>query len=177
MIESLFQDALTGEKSAEEALFKALSARFLLIAQKRVWDGQDAQEISQDALMTVFSKYREAETPAGYTAWAYKVLSNKILHYFRTNARHNERMQVTDKIELYSASWTPDPILEPKLKECMQKILETNPRYARILANCYVGYSAEEICESLDLTKSNFYSILSRARSMLKLCLNKGDIK
>ncbi|MCK5126260.1 MAG: RNA polymerase sigma factor [candidate division Zixibacteria bacterium] len=175
-IESLFQSALKREKSAEDELFKALTARFQVIAQKRVWDGQDAQEIAQDALMTVFSKYREATPPMGYTPWAYKVLSNKILHYYRTTARRGEKMLVTDKIELFSASWTPDPVLEPQLKECIKKIIKANPRYARILINHFHGFKPNEICNKMTITTANFYSILSRARSLLKLCLDKGDI-
>ncbi len=176
VIETLFKKALGGEKSAQNELFTALSARFQLIAQKRVWDGQDAQEIAQDALMTVFSKYMEAETRSGYTPWAYKVLSNKILHYYRTNSRRSEKMHVTDKIELFSSSWTEDPIFESKLKECLQKVVKNNSRYARILVNCYQGFTPDEICDKIGLTKANFYSILSRARSLLKHCLDKGDI-
>ncbi|MEZ5359781.1 MAG: RNA polymerase sigma factor [Candidatus Zixiibacteriota bacterium] len=175
IIETLFLRARGGEKSAQNELFGALSARFQLIAQKRVWDNQDAEEIAQDALMTVFDKYMEAQTHSGYTAWAYKVLSNKILHYYRTNSRHSEKMTITDKIEMFAESWTPDPTFESKIKNCLQKVIKTNSRYGRILVNCYHGYSPDEICDRVGLTKTNFYSILSRARSLLKQCLDKEN--
>lgn len=175
-IETLFQRALKGEKTARDELFTALSARFQLIAQKRVWDNQDAEEIAQDALMTVFDKYMDAQPRSGHMAWAYKVLSNKILHYYRTNSRHNEKMTMTDKIELFAASWTPDPTFESKMIGCMQQVIKTNTRYGRILVHCYQGFSPDEICDKVGLTKTNFYSILSRARSLLKHCLEKENI-
>ena len=59
----------------------------------------------------------------------------------------------------------------------VKKIVVVNNRFARILNFHYQGYAVVEVCERLRLTSTNFYSILSRARSMLELCLEKGDVK
>ncbi|MCP4703685.1 MAG: hypothetical protein GY865_03665, partial [candidate division Zixibacteria bacterium] len=52
-----------------------------------------------------------------------------------------------------------------------------NRRHARILNLHFLGYTTEEICSRLEITKTNMYSLLSRARSMLELCLNKGSLR
>jgi DNA-directed RNA polymerase specialized sigma24 family protein len=74
-------------------------------------------------------------------------------------------------------SYIPDPRFERQLLECLRKVGRHNNNFARALNLNYQGYSTEEICDRLKLTKVNFYSILSRARSMLDLCLKKGGLK
>jgi len=37
--------------------------------------------------------------------------------------------------------------------------------------------TVEEICRKLKVTRDNFYSILSRSRSLLLLCLKKGTFE
>jgi DNA-directed RNA polymerase specialized sigma24 family protein len=51
-----------------------------------------------------------------------------------------------------------------------------NKRYARILVLRYQGYSAEEICDEFKITSKNLYMILSRARVLLKRCIETGEI-
>lgn len=174
-IEHLYQKSLTGDTDAQTDLFDALSARFNLIAQKRIWDSQDAQEVAQDALMTVFVKYKELPPDSSFTPWAYAVLRNKILDHIRTKLRRGATMILSDTVDQFSGPGVPDPELEQRLKGCLKKIMSTNIRYARILVRIYQGYSAEEICAVFRVTRSNLYSILSRARSLLKRCLEAGD--
>jgi DNA-directed RNA polymerase specialized sigma24 family protein len=46
-------------------------------------------------------------------------------------------------------------------------------RHARILVMKYQGYRTAEICERMSITPNNLYVTLSRARAMLKACLEK----
>jgi DNA-directed RNA polymerase specialized sigma24 family protein len=46
-----------------------------------------------------------------------------------------------------------------------------NPRYARVLNLIHLGYNTEEICRRMKLTRSNLYSIVSRARALLSDCV------
>ena len=65
--------------------------------------------------------------------------------------------------------------LERQLLDCLRALNRSNGRHARILNLHYQGYSVEEICRRLSLTRTNFYTILSRARTILLACLEKGD--
>lgn len=174
-INSLHKAIVDGDISAEAQLFKTLSARFQLFVQHKVWDAQDAEEIVQDALMTVAEKYKGIEFETSFAAWAHKVLTNKLLHYFRTKSGQERRFVGFEESITPSVTAELNPDLEERLLRCLRTITVSNNRFARMLNFHYQGFSVKEICEKLELSRTNFYSILSRARSILEKCLQKGE--
>lgn len=175
-INAFYLSARDGDARAEERLFEKLSARFGFFAQQRIWDRDDAQEIAQEALAAVCERYKSIEFKVSFAAWAHKVLDNKILEYYKTRSRRREREQAAGNGESAAAHGSSH-MLERQLLECLRKLNKGFKRHARILNFHHQGYSVDEICRRLELTRTNLYSILSRARSMLLLCLEKGDIK
>jgi len=176
-INELHALAKGGDNQAENRLFCSLTESFRLFVQHRIWDEQDAEELVQDTLATIAEKYRGIDFAASFAAWAYKTLENKLLHYYRTkHGRESRFAQMTDDQE-HEDFRASDPALKRQLMNCLRRICEANNRYARILNLRYQGYSTEEICERLGITRNNAYILLSRARSMLKLCLEKGDLE
>lgn len=176
-IESLHKQALDGDNTAENQLFSYLFLRFQVITRKRIWRNEDAEEVIQEALKEVSGNYKTADLHGPFAAWAYKVLLHKIWDYYRRKKRQSKYMTSMENLELRSSKWVPDPTLEGELQKCMQKLIQANSRYARLLTLIYQGYSVREICDKLDITKGNCYTILSRARSMIKYCLQTGDIE
>ncbi len=172
-INILHEQARNGDKAAVERLFEALTARFRLFARQRVYDRDEAEEIVQEALKVVFEKYTEIEFQTSFAGWAYAVLTNKILSAGRTRKRRQ------DKLELLTAEASTrmagDGSLEARLLECFKKLNRVNNRYARILNLHHQGYSVPEICGRLEVTRSNLYTILCRARSLLERCLNEDE--
>ena len=178
-INDLHKEARQGDKRAREELFSKLSARFNLIATQRIWDRNEVADIVQDAMMVVIRDYERIEFTTSFAAWAHKVLDNKILNYIRKKGLREKitvPMELTEFEEVFTKE-TDWQGLNDQLKKCLKKILKKNANYGRILNLHYQGYQTDEICEQLQLTSSNAYSILSRARSLLKLCLEKGDIE
>ena len=176
-IENLYLQARDGDKSAENRLFSDLFLRFQVIARKRIWNDEDAEEVIQETLKEISRIYHDAELKGPFAAWAHKILLHKIWDYYRRKKQQARYMTSTGDLELQSNHWTPDPTLEGELQKCMQKLIEVNSRYARLLTLIYQGFSVKEICDKLEITKGNCYTILSRARSMIKLCLKTGDIE
>jgi len=175
-INSLQNTARTGDRLAENQLFEYLLARFRLFAQRKLVDREDSEEVVQDALKTVFEKYRDIDFEISFVAWAYRILDNKILSFHRTRKRRREHQEDLAR-EAVSAQTSPDSDLESRLLDCLRKLNEVNGRHARILVYKYQGYSVVEICDRLGLTRTNLYTLLSRARSLLERCLEKGDLK
>ena len=77
---------------------------------------------------------------------------------------------------LGSRTVTPDPILKMKLVECFEKLCKVNARYASIISLHFEGFNADEISSKIDVTVNNLYVLMSRARTMLKNCLDKGEL-
>ncbi|MFC1476203.1 RNA polymerase sigma factor [Candidatus Zixiibacteriota bacterium] len=176
-IESLYASALSGDKSAEEQLFSDLGARFGLFARRKVGDKTDAEDLVQEAIAIIYDKYKATEFEVGFSAWAYTIMKNTILSYYRKKPRPDRHPVQMVEGSPIAASPSMDPEFERKLLTCLKKVATVNRRFARTLNFQFQGYRVAEICDKLGLTAANYYSVLSRARSMLKLCLDKGDIQ
>ncbi len=175
-INTLHKKACDGDRTAESRLFEILTVRFRVFVYQRVWNEDDAKEVVQDALITISEEYRGIEFKTSFSAWAYKVLQNKISNHIRKKTTRDKVVESVPGDRVDIASWVPDPRLEPTLLDCLRKIADTNLRYARILNLRHQGYEVADICRKLQLKPNNFYVILLRARSMLKQCLEKGGV-
>ena len=174
-INSLYKSACQGDKTAESELFRHLTARFKYLVQLDIWNKDDAEEIVQDALTTIAEKYGGIDIQSSFSGWAYRVLENKILNYLRS--KKYRRSRFVEAGERDDRPYTPDPDMRLKIESCLKRICRHNKRNARMLNLYYQGFTFEEICRRLDLTRNNAYSVLHRARSMLETCLEKGEIE
>ncbi len=171
-INKLHKAVLDGEANAERELFGKLSERFLYFTQHRIEDKELCLDIVQEALITVARKYRAITFETSFSAWAHNVILNKVLDSHRSRKRTNERfVRMPEDIELSLPKVVNDPLLEGKLLECLKKINSTNNRQARVLNLHYQGFSTDEIANRLKMTRNGIYTVLSRARSMLRDCL------
>lgn len=176
-INELYQLTIGGGKPEEEKLFKKLRVSLLYLVEQRIWNDQDAEEIVHEILITVAEKYRLVVIEKSFAAWIYGIMENKLLHYYRSKGRQKELLSEADTKWENESDNTLNPYLIAKLLDCLKKVNKANDRYARILNLRYLGYSTEEICGKMKITRNNAFVILTRARSMLKHCLNNGGTK
>jgi len=177
-INALYRDAIAGEKEAENKLFSHLSERFGHFLHRRIWNEDDAQEILQETLMLIAKEYRSIGIEKSFLAWAYKLLDYKILGYIKGKKKRGERVvQVADVSMTADSAMEFDPKVRMMLLDCLGKIGKLNRRYARIIDLHYLGFNTVEICLRLKLSTNGFYIILHRARKMLEICLETGEVK
>jgi RNA polymerase sigma factor (sigma-70 family) len=176
-INKLQEIAKKGDLEAEKELFAVLNDIFLIFVQHRLWNKVDSEDIVQDALTAISLKHKEIEFESSFSAWAYKVLKNTLLKYYRTkNLREKKYEELSrDDRRRYLNEFSQE--INFKLKICLKKLNVFNRRYARILNLRYHGFTTDEICSKMKITINNVYSLLTRARSRLKLCLKTGDIE
>ncbi|MFH1687959.1 MAG: sigma-70 family RNA polymerase sigma factor [bacterium] len=172
-ISELHKAAQNGDIAAKNQLLARLSESFMLFVQHRVRDKQDAEEVVQEAMMTIAAKIDHTEITVSLAAWAHKILENKVLHYYRTKKYHRDRFDTRADVDGIATQLNPD--LKLRLLSCLRKIHAANPRHARILNLHYQGYGPTEICSKLGITRNNVYIILCRARAMLKQCLESEE--
>jgi len=176
-INELQKSAVAGDNpEAEKQLFLELSARFRFFVKRSIWNKEDGEEAVQDALAVVFSKYKEIVYETSFVAWAHKVLQNVVMNHNSRRARRKGNTDTFDESDRKEFGCDSDPLFEATLLECLRKVSQKSLQFARALNLNYQGYGVEEICARLELTRSNFYSVLSRARAMLTLCLQKGSL-
>ena len=172
-MEDLLTQARQGDKSAEKKIFEQLLVRFILIAKRRI-DSDDAQDIAQDACLTILEKYR-TEAPADrFEAWAHGILRNKIGNFYQ---HRTVRRAWHAGVDEYDASQIAGPAVRQdrsrKLMNCLKKLVRDNQRYARALNLVCQGYRTDEICQRLHIQPGHLYVILNRGRRMLTDCLEK----
>lgn len=176
IVNELYEQARAGDKSAEAELFKKLADRFRVYAHRRIWDKKEADDIAENALATVLAEYRRIEFSTSFSAWAHKVLENRFLAYIQARRRQGGREIQLGNADCLTDNWTPDPTLKMRLLNCLKLVGQSNRRYARILNLHYLGFERDEVCAKLGITKTQSYLLMSRARAVLKDCLEKGEL-
>jgi RNA polymerase sigma factor (sigma-70 family) len=178
-INELHQICLNGGQESEKQLFESLTARFRIFARQRIYNDADAEEVVQEAMVTICREYRRMEFETSFAAWAYKVLDNRILACLSARKRRADREThiEQDRDEVGPTAPSAESALKARLLGCLRKVGGVNRRYARVLNFSYQGYRVDEICRRMDVKASTLYSLLSRARKMLETCLDKGDVK
>ena len=168
---------MAGDSCAEEQLFALLSARFRVFAYQRVLDRDKAEDLSQEALAVVAAEYRKVEITLSFAAWAHKILDNRLLGYSQKQTREKGRFVERNLDQLQSTERVSDPTLRRRLLDCLKTVAAANRRYARIVNLHYQGFVREEICAMMGMTRDQSYVVMSRARSMLRSCLEKGSVR
>jgi len=176
-MENLLAKAKQGDEKAEKELFQYLFVRFKAIAKRRIGEGE-AEDIAQEASMTVLQKYKSETFTKGFEAWAYGILKMKIGNYIQgLMVKQKSFVPESDADQTQKCS-SPESTynLKRKLIDCMKKIIKLNPPYARVLNLIYQGYTANEISGKLKINQNHLYVMLNRGRGMLKSCLETGSI-
>lgn len=172
-VNEAYHKARDGDKAAEERLCGQLLVSFRVIVQRRIWDKAEGEDIVQRALITILDRYKTAKIALSFAAWAHKVLNNKMLDYVKLKQIRDRKMREFAGQQGLRAVPFPDPGLRLRIKDCLALVNRSHKQYARILNLHFQGYSTDEICGTLGITRNNFYVSLSRARTMLEACLRQ----
>ena len=170
-ITELYDLAKSGDKPAEDELFRHLLVSFRMIVQHQVWSRSDGEEVVQEALMVIADKYAEIDIKSSFAGWCHGVLNNKILDYVKLKQLRREKADDFLRQQPATNANPPDPVLRDRIKKCFTKICGSHPQHARILNLKTQGFTTDEICQRLKMTRNNCYVTLSRARRMLEACL------
>jgi RNA polymerase sigma factor (sigma-70 family) len=147
--------------------FREIRVRFLQLAKRRVGE-RDAEDVAQEACLTVFEKCRELPQGVNLPAWALQVLRNKIGNCLMRRARS---VEAAGEGQLWEFAAAGESALEARLIDCLHRVSRFNRRYARTLNLIFAGYSADEISRRLDISRGSLYVLLHRARYQLRKCL------
>ncbi len=171
-IREIVTEATRGNRLAEEDLFGYLHIRFSIVAERRLGK-QDAEDIVNEACITVLQKYKSLAPGDRFEPWAYKVLRNLIGSYLRDSSVRKRTVETTGQIDRFDAPIPSavDPEVRLRLISCLRKVARAFPRYARAVNLVNLGYETDEICRRLKVSRSNLYVLLHRGRAWLAACM------
>lgn len=156
---------------AFEVIVRRYQERFLRRAQSVVGRVPEAEDIVAEAFVKIYFNGRSftAETEGSFRAWAYKILMNTALSYYRRLAQHGRALP-QDPLILAEC---PDPVNEyerASIGDFVRKTLSLLPdTFSRVLKLYFLeGRSQNEIARMEDLSLSAVKTRIHRAKREFK---------
>ena len=159
-------------------------------------DDQLAEDIVQETFLSALKTSAKHKGKSSQRTWFVSILRNKIIDHYRKNKRNLfEQVDFQDeefiengprkgqwKDEFAPADWGSSP----------EKTLEQS-EFQQIFQNCFKdlpenigavfalreidGLDSKQVCKELDISSSNLWVILHRARTSLRRCLELNWIE
>ncbi len=156
-------------------------------ALHKVSDPELAGDLVQDTFLAAAEKVSAFKGNSTPKTWLFSILNNKIIDHYRKKARQPVHLdnqifsEVFDqggdwKKEKRPADWheeesnlLDDEEFQQILKKCMDELPE---RWnACVKLKYLMNKNGEEICQDLDITPTNFWQIIHRAKLQLRNCV------
>lgn len=158
----------------------------------RVNDVQQAEDIVQNTFLSAWKARDSYKGQASEKNWLYAILKNKIVDHFRKKSSSRITL-ATGEEELYfdeADHWTNEAApkdwgvnteqpVESKefysiLDQCKQKLKDIQQKV--FVMKYMEDAESEEICKILNITTSNYWVLIHRAKLHLRKCLEKNWI-
>ena len=164
-------------------------------AKHKVNNKEQAEDIVQETFLSAFKAIGNLQNKDQAKTWLFSILNNKIIDFYRKNGKQKvfttseiASEQQTNSLFDSKGSWedrSVDELWETEnlldninfisvLKKCTDALPD---RWGLVITTKYtLGKSSSEICKDLDLTSSNYWQIIHRAKLQLKVCVEKNWI-
>jgi len=156
---------------------------------------ETAEDLVQETFLSAFHSYNSFENRSNPKTWLFSILNNKIIDYYRKasksfasidNPLEKDSFQITESLFDLNQNWTlggfedvwekeqnllDDPEFNKIFDGCLKE-LPTKWNLA-VLAKYRLGKEANEICQELNVSPSNYWQIIHRSKLLLKKCIEK----
>lgn len=154
---------------------------------------ETAEDLVQETFLSAYNKIKSYEGKSQPKTWLFSILNNKIIDYYRKKSKRNDKdfsitensgIKLTDAFFSESGGWKSDALNQIWDQE--EQLLD-NRDFIKTLASCMdelpqkwkvaitskylTEKNAVEICQDLQITMSNYWQIVHRAKLLLKTCL------
>lgn len=154
---------------------------------------ETAEDLVQETFLAAFHKIDTFQGKSQPKTWLFSILNNKVIDYYRLSAKttkqtfsisENSSYELSDGLFNETGNWKNNdinPIWDqeeelldnPEFNNIMQECMEDLPqkwKYA-VTSKYLTDKNADEICQELEITTSNYWQIVHRAKLLLKKCL------
>lgn len=137
---------------------------------------EDADDILQDTVNTMWQKYPESQPINDFVAWGIQIAHYKILDY-RKKQKGNLKIHYSNQLfekmlpVIKEADRYADARLE-KLRDCLKKLGSRESKFIEL--RYYQDLKPRQISSLLGLSILNVYKIMSRIHSRLLHCVTNA---
>lgn len=155
-------------------------------AKRKVGDEESSRDLVQDTFLTACKNFETFRHDSSPKTWLIAILKNKVVDHFREQTRtmriaNPEDSEWFDESGRWRANKQPHPWMideenlldNPEFRSIFYHCLSSLPNVlgACIRFKYLTEKNTEDICQELDITSSNFWQIIHRARLRLRHCL------
>jgi len=185
--EGLVEALRHGESSAAECLVTTYQDRAHRLAIRIAGNAQDAEEIVQDAFLTVIRKIGSFRGESAFGSWLYRIVANSAYHKLRRC--HDRRLEIAldDVLPVFDedarhaapvADWSAavdDPARRADLRLAMTSAIDELPAHYRaaLVLRDVEGWSCAEIAGTLRINVGNVKARVHRARLFIRQRLSE----
>lgn len=156
--------AIDGDKHAFECLYDRWHLQLLRFAFRLTQNSQDAQDVMQDAAITIAKDIHKLENPASFVPWAYTIVRRRAHDHIDKIIRHRQL-----KSELSTESIAQVEHSDSTL--ALQQALKKLPNDDRVLLTLFYldEMTGPQLSQAMGVPIGTIKSRLFTARSKLKL--------
>jgi RNA polymerase sigma-70 factor, ECF subfamily len=170
-----------GEEGAFEQLVERHQRLVIGTVGRMLGSGSDAEDIAQQVFVRVWKNAKRYEPRAKFTTWLLKITRNLVFNELRRRSRHPQVPLQSESDEEErplkdEQAVAPDAsLLEHELQQAVDAAIANLPETQRmaVVLRRYEELSYEEIAEALDQSVSAVKSLLFRARTELRVSLQR----
>jgi RNA polymerase sigma-70 factor (ECF subfamily) len=179
--ERLLVGLLRGEASAVETLVERYGPWIHRVASRLLADPRDAEEVTQDVLMTVVQKIGTFKHEAAFSSWLYRIAANEAYNRLRSRRSRAEvslepLLPVFDDEGRHVApvlDWSKevqDPAVAGEVRSALERGIGQLPEEYRVVLvlRDVEGLTNEDVADAVGLTVAAVKSRLHRARLALR---------
>lgn len=168
-LEQLIINCKKNDAKAQSQLYKLFSGKLFSLCLKYSKNHAEAEDVLQDAFITVFKKINQFGNKGSFEGWIKRVTINTALQRYRSQGVYqivNEERIEDVVVEVEEDNLDMDYLLG---------LIQGLPDRYRLVFNLYAldDYSHKEIAEMLDISVGTSKSNLARARMILKEKIEK----
>lgn len=157
----------------------------------RVSDREIAKDLVQDAFFAGLKSMKNFKGEASERTWLVSILKRKIIdHYRKINSKKGKaEVRINYNSEAESeGDWLEERVADPfdktaednlentelglAIHNCIGKLPEKQAKVFKM--KTLLGYETEAICNELNITASNLWVIIHRARTAIAECLKQN---
>ena len=157
----------------------------------RVNDREIAQDLIQETFLAGLKSMKNFKGEASERTWLISILKRKIIDHYRKINSNKGKAEVRMNLNFDGedeGDWIEQRVADP-FDKTAENTLE-NEELGLAIHNCIaklpvkqaevfkmktlLGYDTETICNELDITASNLWVIIHRARTSLSACMEKN---
>lgn len=147
-----------------------------------------AEDLVQETFIAAFINFDKFQEKSSPKTWLSSILKNKIIDFYRKKSKefsisyqdYRRSISESDKIfnedgnwndisDLTSQNWLDNPEFNTILLGCIKKLPD---KWQFIIQSKYIlDTDSKQICQELEITSSNYWQIMHRAKLLLKKCI------